>query len=104
MAKSYEREIRHVARENGDQQVRITDHAAVKERMALFGRRRKGRSPDEFKWWSFLCALLKGNQGRDTSDIVGSPPPALPPCGVLGRAFFSGRSWKAASASRNTTL
>ena len=42
MAKSYEREIRHVARENGDQQVRIADHAAVKERVALFGRRGDG--------------------------------------------------------------
>ena len=72
-------------------------------------RRRRGRRPDKFKWWSFFCALLKGNQGRDTSDTVGSPTPALPSCGVLGRAFFSGRSWKAAafasaSASRNTTL
>ena len=87
MAKSYEREIRHVARENGDQQVRITDHAAVKERMALFGRRRRGRRPDKFKWWSFLCALLNGNQGRDTSDTVGSPPLLSLPAASLGVPF-----------------
>ena len=87
MAKSYEREIRHVARENGDQQVRITDHAAVKERMALFGRRRRGRRRDKFKWRSFLCALLKGNQGRDTSDIVGSPPLLSLPVASLGVPF-----------------
>ena len=87
MAKSYEREIRHVARENGDRQVRITDHAAVKERMALFGRRRRGRRPDKFKWWSFLCALLKGNQGRDTSDIVGSLSLPSLPVASLGVPF-----------------